>query len=450
MRPGNLGRGFEFLSSGGFGRAVSSHPIEVKAEEAIKIIKPGHRIFIDQAMGEPLTLADALYDAREELRDVEIIGGPWVGECKYIRKEVKGHFRLLTFMVRPNMKEAFQEGIVDYIPAKLSDVHQFFRSDGPLPLDVALIGVAPPDDQGNCSLGIAINYALDAALQARWVIAEVNEQMPRTLGDCSLPLSRIHSLVPSSRPLLEYPLPKIREKEKRIGENVASLIPNGATLEIGMGGIPSAILAALYYKTDLGIHSGMISDEIIPLVEKGVITNLEKPVNRGKIVTAMLAGSDKLYRYAHENPLFEFYPYRYTHDVQRIAKLPKFISINSAVEVDLSGQVNAETLHGTQIAAVGGQADWVRGAAISPGGISIIALDSTAARGTQSRIVHRLDPGSAVTTPRYDIDFVVTEHGIAGLRGKSLSQRAKSLMAIAHPDFRDRLAREYYEKRSFS
>lgn len=428
---------------------MSSHPIEVRAEEAIKIIKPGDRIFIDQAMGEPLTLADALYEAREELTDVEIIGGPWVGECKYIRKEVKGHFRLLTFLVRPNMREAIQEGIADYIPAKLSDVHHFFRSDGPLPLDVALIGVAPPDKNGNCSLGIAINYALDAALQARLVIAEVNEEMPRTLGDCSLPLSRIHYLVHSSRPLLEYPLPTIGEKEKRIGENVASLIPNGASIEIGIGGIPSAILASLYDKSDLGVHSGMISDEIISLVEKGVITNLEKPINKGKIVTAMLAGSRKLYRYAHENPLFEFYPYRYTHDLHLIAKLPKFISINSAVEIDLSGQVNAETLGGVQIAGVGGQADWVRGAAISRGGMSIIALDSTAARGTRSRIVPCLDPRSAITTPRYDVDFVVTEYGIADLRGKSLKQRAEAIIPVAHPDFRDLLKEQYKKGQPF-
>lgn len=424
---------------------MSSFPIETSAEEAIKIVRPGHRIFIGQALGEPLVLAEALYESRDNLTNIEIIGGSWSGKCKYASKEVKGRFRVLSFMQKFNMLESVQDGIADYIPAKISNIHQLFEKTGPLPIDVALIQVSPPDDNGYCSLGIGVLYALDAALNARHVIAEVNDQMPRTLGNCSIHISKINYIVHSSRPLPEYPLAKIGEKEKKIGEYIANIMPDGATFETGIGAIPSAILASLSEKSDLGIHSGMVSDGIIPLVEKGIINNLQKPIDKGRIVTSMLAGSHHLYHYAHENPVFKFYPSSYTHDIEVIKKLPRFVSINSAIEVDLTGQVNAETVNGIQIAGVGGQADWVRGALSSHEGRSIIALTSTAQKGTKSKIVPYLGYASAVTTPRYDVDFVVTEYGIAFLKGKSLMQRAEAMSEIAHPDFRDQLLKTYKE-----
>ena len=254
-------------------KKMDSRPIETDAEEAIKILRPGYRIFIGQALAEPFILTEALYENRDSLTNIEIVGTSWANECKYASKDVKGHFRFLTFMLKPNMLESLKEGITDYIPAKISNIHQLFQKNGPLPLDIALIQVSPPDNNGYCSLGIGVLYALDAALNARYVIAEVNDQMPRTLGNCSIHISKISYMVHSSRPLPQYFLPKIAEREKKIGEYVAKIVPDGATFEIGMGAIPSAILESLFDKSDLGIHSGMITDGIIPLVEKGIINN---------------------------------------------------------------------------------------------------------------------------------------------------------------------------------
>lgn len=424
---------------------MNAFPVETSAQEAMKAIRPGYRIFIGQALGEPLVLAEALYESRDRLTNIEIVGSSWAHQCKYAGKEVKGHFRLLSFMLKPNILESVQEGIADYIPAKISNIHQYFKRSGPLPLDVALIQVSPPDDNGYCSLGIGVLYALDAALNARYVIAEVNDQMPRTLGKCSIHVSKIKYMVHSSRPLPEYSLPKIGEKEEKIGQYVASIMPDGATFEIGMGAIPSAILASLFGKSNLGVHSGMVTDGIIPLIEKGIVNNLQKSIDKGRVVTSMLAGSHHLYRYAHENHVFKFYPNSYTNDIAVISKLSRFVSINSAIEVDLTGQVNAETVGGIQISGVGGQADWVRGSLSSPGGVSIVALTSTAQKGTKSKIVPYLDQASVVTTPRYDVDFVVTEYGVAGLEGKSLMQRAEAISKIAHPDFQDQLLKTYKE-----
>ena len=340
-------------------------------------------------------------------------------------------------------RQALHTGKVELLPVKLSEAHALFLANGVLPLDVALIQVSPPDEQGYCSLGVTAGYTLDAAFNARIVIAEVNKQMPRTFGNNQLSIDRFDYLVETSRPLLEYPSPVVGEVEMAVAKNVRQLIGDRAVLSFGVGNIPEAVLRSLSGKRHLGIHSGMICDSMATLIEAGVITNERKNIARGKSVAALALGTKKLFRFMDENPGVEMHPFSYTHDIMNLAQLDNFVSINSALEVDLTGQISAESIGGVQISTIGGQADFARGAALSKGGKSVIAFTSTTRGGKNSRIVPQFMAGTVISTPRYDVQYVVTEYGIAELWGKTQFERMDALIAIAHPRFRDDLCRCY-------
>lgn len=412
---------------------------EVTAHEAINHIKSGDTIYLADTAGEPEVLVEAFIASKERLKGLTIIGGHTLGKAPYVQSSMGEYFHFFTIMTGVDVRRSVNDRMADYIPIRLFDIPRLFAPGGPWPLDAALITVSPPDSSGFCSLGVTVNFTLDAALNARIVIAEVNKRMPRTAGNCLLHVDQIDFMVPSDRQLLQLPPPPADEKNLAIAKNVCQLIPDGATLQTGSGAVPESMLGLLADKRNLGIHTGMLSEGIVDLVQKGAVTNMEKPINRGKIVASVMWGTDKLYRWADNNPLIEMHPVGYTHNPWVIAKLPKFIAVNSAVEVDLTGQVNAESLGTAQLSGVGGQADYVRGAKLSEGGKSIITLLSTAQGGKHSRIVSHLSPGSVVTTPRYDVNYVVTEYGVAELFGKTMRQRAEALISIAHPDFRDSL-----------
>ncbi len=415
----------------------------VSAQEAIHAIKAGQRVLVGEACGEPQTLVEALLENKEYLKGIEVVPGSLVGGRPYLQAGLEEFFHFLTFHVTPDTTHGVGEGWIDYIPIRREEVPTLFQPGGTMPLDVALIQVTPPDERGYCSLGVVAGHTLAGALNARTVIAEVNEQMPWTHGDTIIPLAKLDYLVKSSRPVLTFADPPVGEEEKRIGQYVAELVPDGATLELGIGALPVAVLSSLNGKRELGIHSGMITDSVLDLIERGVITNARKSIDRGKTVTGLLMGSERLYRYAHRNPNVEVKPVDYTHAIKTLAQIDNFMALNSEVEVDLTGQVNAESLGKRQISGVGGQADFIRGAALSKGGKSIITMNSTARNGEISRIVPFIGNGAYVTTPRFDNHYVVTEFGIAELRGKTLTQRAEALIKIAHPKFQEELRRSY-------
>lgn len=409
---------------------------KASAQEAIQSVSSGQVIFLGNACAEPQPLVEALVANCQRLEAVKIVNAFIPAEAPYLRSDLGKHFEVVTLQMSGPMVEAVRTGRADYIPCNVSQMARMLK-DGPLTPDVALVQVSPPDSNGYCSFGISVDFTKLAAESARIVVAEVNDQMPRTLGDSSVHVSKLSWIVESSRPLLALPEPPPADQiSTTIGDFVAGLVADGSTIQIGIGTIPNAVLAALSAKRDLGIHSGMISDAFMPLIQSGAVTNATKPVNVGKSVTAMLLGSAALYRFAHENPDVEMYPVTHTHDINIIGQIPNFVAINSAFQIDLTGQVNAETIGGMQVSGVGGQLDFVRGAARSPGGKSIIALTSTAGKGKISRIVRRLDEAAVVSTPRADVRYVVTEYGVADLFGKGLRERARSLAAIAHPDFR--------------
>ncbi|MFC2052449.1 acetyl-CoA hydrolase/transferase family protein [Chloroflexota bacterium] len=412
---------------------------EVTASEAIKHIKSGDTVYLADTAGEPEVLVEALMADKDRFKGLTIIGGHTLGKAPYAQKNVKKHFNFFTIMTGVDTRGPVNDGTADYIPVRLFDIPRLFAPDGPWPLDVALITVSPPDESGFCSLGVTVNYTLDAALNARMVIAEVNNQMPRTQGNCLLHVDQLDFMVHSDRQLLQLVTPKIDEKAKAIANHVCQLVPDGATLQFGTGAVPESLIGLLTDKRRLGIHTGMLSDGIVDLMQSGAVTNSEKPINQGKIVATVIWGTDKLYRWVDNNPLLEMHPVSYTHDPRVMAQLPNFIAINSAIEVDLTGQVNAESIGNMQVSGVAGQADWTGGAKLSLEGKSIITLPSTAQGGKLSRIVNHLGLGSVVTTPRYDATYIVTEYGIAELFGKTRRQRAEALTAIAHPDFRDSL-----------
>lgn len=410
------------------------------ARDALRqAIKPGDRVFFSIASGQPQTLLQALAEDFEYYKDVEIISGYLLAEHPLAKEGFESSFRCVSHQISPPLRKAVEEGRIDFLPARLSDVPRIHGRHGPAPVDVVLLQVAPPDKTGKFSLGVSTSMAYPLAREARAVVAEVNDQAPRTFGPCSLGSSEIDYLVECSAPLIPYPEIKVGEPERRIAEFVTDLIPDGATLQVGIGNLPTAILQLLDGKKDLGIHSGMLSDSIVDLVEKGAISNLKKSVYQGKIVGGELIGTEKLFRFGHENPLLEMHPAEVSHNSWVIGKIDHFVAINSAIEIDLTGQINAESINGLQVSGVGGQMDFVEGASLSPGGKSITAITASAGRGKISRIVPWLSGGSAVTIPSYLADIVVTEYGVARLRGKSFRQRAEALMAIAHPDFRDQL-----------
>jgi len=409
----------------------------MSAEDALKKVNNGDRVVTGHACGEPPTLVDALVARSPELQDVEIVHMVAMGPAKYAQPGMEGSFRHNSLFVGAATRKAISEGRALHTPCFFSEIPRLFTWKI-LPVDVTLMQVAPPDDEGYCSLGVSVDYTLAASRSDRVTIAQMNKYMPRTLGG-RIHLDEIDCIVEKDEPLIELKPPAIGDIERAIGENVAALIEDGSTLQLGIGAIPDAVLLFLTGKKDLGIHSEMFSDGILKLTEAGVVTNRKKTINTGKFVATFLMGTRKLYDFVDNNPDVWMQPVDYTNDPYIIGQHEKMVSINSALQVDFMGQVNAEMIGRNQFSGVGGQLDFVRGASRSKGGKSIIALPSTAAKGKVSRIACELDRGSAVTTSRNDVHFIVTEYGAADLRGKSIRDRAKALIGIAHPDFRESL-----------
>lgn len=411
---------------------------KMSAVRALQNVRSGDRVWIQSGCGTPSTLVNALVAGADDLRDVEIVHMMTLGSADYTKPEYEGHFRHRGLFLGANVREAVVAGRADYTPIFLSEIEGLFIS-GAMPLDVVLMQVSPPDEHGFVSLGTTVDCTLTAMRHARTVIAEVNDRMPRTHGDTFLHVSHLSALVETSRPLLELHAEPVTELHLRVARNVASLIPDGATLQTGIGGIPEAVLACLADKRDLGIHTEMCSDGVIDLMESGVINGERKSLHRGKIVAAFVLGTQRLFDFIHENSSFEFRVISYTNDPFVVAQNDRMVAINSALQVDLTGQVCADSLGTKPYSGFGGQLDFIRGAARSKGGIPIIALPSTAMHGDVSRIVPVLEPGGGVVTSRADVHYVVTEHGIAYLHGKTLRERAEALIAIADPRFQSEL-----------
>ena len=408
------------------------------AREAITLLQRGRRILIGSGAAEPVSLVEAMVEHGNHLVDNEIIHLLTLGPAPYVKREFAHRFRHTAFFIGSNVREAVQEGRADFIPVFLSEIPEIIRSRR-IRIDVALIQTSPPDAHGFVSLGVSVDIVRAAVDSADLVLAEVNPRMPRTHGDSFLHVSKIHRLVPVDAPLFELACDTPGEVEAAIGRHVATLVPHGATIQTGIGSIPDAVLAALADHPDLGIHTEMLSDGIMALVKAGAITGAAKTLLRGKLVTSFVMGSRALYEWAHDNPLLEMRGSDFTNDPQVIARNDRMVSVNSALAVDLTGQVAADTVMGKFFSGIGGQVDFVRGAAHSRGGRSIIALRSTARDGKISRIRAALDEGTGVVTSRGDVRYVVTEYGIADLWGKSVRERALALIEIAHPDFRGEL-----------
>lgn len=413
----------------------------VTAENAIRHIQSNQSVYIHSNAAAPLPLIDALVARSHELKDVEIYHILTMGPAAYTAKEYKDSFRVHALFIGSNVRQAVNEGRASYTPVFLSEIPLLFLS-GKRPLDVCLIQVSPPDQHGYCSFGVSVDCTLAARKAARIVIAEVNKQMPRTLGRSFVHVSRLDYIVETDRPIPEHSSKTPGDVSRAIGQNVASLIEDGATLQMGIGEIPDAVLRCLMDKKDLGIHSEMFSDGVLDLVEAGVITNDCKTVLPGKIAVSFVMGTKRLYDFVDNNPLVEFQTSDYINDPAIIAQNNKMTAINSALQVDLSGQICADSVGEQLYSGFGGQVDFIRGAARSNQGKPIIALPSTAKNGTISRIVTHLSRGSGVVTSRGDVHYVVTEYGIADLWGKDLKSRAKALISIAHPKFRELLERE--------
>jgi acyl-CoA hydrolase/GNAT superfamily N-acetyltransferase len=406
----------------------------VDARKALAGLRRGSRVFIGSGCAEPVLLVKALAE-RDDLEDVEVLHIMTVGQAPYARAAEGGRFRHNAFFIGSNVREAVAAGQADYTPVFLSEIPDLFRSRR-LPLDVALISVTTPDAHGYCSLGVSVDVVKSAVEAADLLIAEVNPTMPRTHGAGFLHVNDIDFFVPSTDPILEIPIPQADPVSTRIGEFCAELVPHGATLQLGIGAIPNATLAALGNKKDLGLHSEMISDGVIDLIRSGVINGRKKTTHPGKAVTSFCMGSRRLYDFIHDNPFFEFLPTEYVNDPFVIARNDRMISINSALQVDLTGQVCADSIGTRFYSGIGGQVDFIRGAARSREGRSILALPSTAKDGKISRIVPILSDGAGVVTTRGDVHTVVTEFGVAELKGRTVRERALALISIAHPDFR--------------
>ena len=413
------------------------------AEGAVKKIKSGDRVVVAHACGEPSHLLEAMVANADAYRNVEIVHMVAMGKGEYCKPEYADNFRHNAFFVGGSTRDAIAEGRGDFTPSFFFEIPRQFSTT--MPVDVAMVMVTPPDENGMCSLGVSVDYTLEAVKQAKLVIAQVNPQMPWTGPHSLVSVDELDCIVEYEAPLIELAPPKIGEVEKAIGEHCASLVPDGATLQLGIGAIPDAVLLFLKGKKDLGIHSEMFSDGVVELMERGVINNSRKTLHRGVSVANFLMGTQRLYDFVNNNPQVEVYPVEYVNDPVVIAQNDNMVCINSCVQVDLMGQVASESVGLRQISGVGGQVDFVRGAAMSKNGRSIMAMPSTV-KGKASKIVPVLDEGSAVTTSRNDVDYVVTEYGVAHLTGKTLRQRAQALIAIAHPDFRQELM-EVYENR---
>jgi len=410
----------------------------VDAVQALREVRSGDRIWIQSGVGTPSVLVKALVDRAPELRDVEVVHMMTLGDADYTKPECEGHFRHRGMFLGSNVRAAVAAGRADYTPIFLSEIENLITT-GAMPLDAVLLQVSPPDAHGFVSLGTTVDCTMTATRCARTVIAEVNERMPRTHGETSIHVSHLAAIVETSRPLLELVREPVTEQHLGVARNVASLIPDGATLQTGIGGISDAVLTCLGDKRDLGIHSEMCSDSVIGLMESGVLTGERKSLHRGKVVLSFVLGTKPLFDYLHENPSFEFRPICYTNDPFVVAQNDRMVAINSALQIDLTGQVCADSIGTRPYSGFGGQIDFIRGAARSKGGMPIIALPSTAMHGAVSRIVPVLEPGAGVVTSRADVHYVVTERGIAYLHGKTLRERAEALIAIAEPRFQQEL-----------
>ena len=413
----------------------------VSASEAVAGIRSSHQVYVHCAAATPSVLLQALVDRASELRDVGMVHLHTEGPGPHLAPELAASFRHRALFIGPNARAAVNEGRADYVPVFLSDVPRLFRT-GAVALDAVLVNATPPDAHGFCSLGVSVEAMHAAVASARTVIVQLNRSMPRTLGESFLHVDEIDLAVEVDEPPYELHAAPIGDVERRIGEFVAELVPDGATLQLGIGAIPTAAAGHLRHRRDLGVHTEMFSDAVVDLVEAGAITGARKERNRGKIVTAFLMGSKRLYDFVDDNPMVEMRSVDFTNDTHVIRSFDTMTAINSAIEVDVSGQVVADSIGDRLYSGVGGQMDFIRGAALAEHGRAIIALPSTAGDGSISRIVTHLRPGAGVVTTRAHVRTVVTEHGVAELFGKSIRERAKALIAIAHPDHRDALAHE--------
>lgn len=420
----------------------------VSAEDALKLVKSGDNIFVHGASATPTPLLDALVK-REDLSNVKLYHLHLTGELKFVEPEYKDQFRSISLFTGPAMRKPIEEGRADFMPIFLSDIPLLFQN-GHVPLNVAFLQLSPPDEHGYCTLGCSVDTAKAAAENAKIIIAEINEQMPRTHGNTVVPFNKIKAFTITNRPLHEHPLAEETDVEARIGTIVAGLVEDGSTLQMGIGGIPDAVLSRLKNKSDLGIHTEMFSDRAVELFESGAITNKVKKVHQFRLVTSFASGTKRLFDFINDNPAVEFHPCDRTNDTHLIRKNDKVIAINSALEIDLTGQVCADSMGHKIFSGIGGQMDFIRGAALSNGGKPIIALPATAAKGKVSRISLELKPGAGVVTTRGHVQWVVTEFGAVNLFGKTLRERAELLISIAHPDFRSELKNQVNGLRHFS
>ena len=416
---------------------------------ALAVVESGQRVYIHNGCAEPLELVRALTRRGRQLHDVEVVHTMTTGPADYTAPEFEGHIRHNSLFTGGNVRAAVQDGRADYTPIFLSEIEGLFRS-GAFPIDVCLLQCTPPDHCGYMSAGVSIDYSLAAAECARHVIVEVNEQVPHTEGDTVLHVSQVEAFVETSHPLAEYPPPEVTKLHRAIASRVASLVPDGATIQTGIGALPQAVLDFLRDHKDLGVHSELIGDGVIDLIESGVINNSRKSLHRHKSVAGFALGTRRLFDFIDHNPIFEFRPTSYTNDPFVIAQNDYMVAINSAIEVDITGQVCSDSVGRVPYSGIGGQVDFLRGAARSRGGMPIIALPATAKGGTASRIVPTLQPGAGVVTSRGDVHYVITEHGVAYLHGKSLRHRAEALIRVADPRFRDELLRYAVETKLLS
>ncbi|HWP83186.1 MAG TPA: acetyl-CoA hydrolase/transferase C-terminal domain-containing protein [Bacteroidota bacterium] len=412
----------------------------VSVDEAVSFVKSGDRVFISGNAATPLLLMKGLAQRKDSLFDVELNHVLLLGDDPLAKPGMERHFRHNSLFVGPADRDAIAEGRSAYVPVHLSQIPPLFN-ERVIPLDVALIHVSPPDEHGFMSFGVECAASKAAAESAQIVIAQVNDRMPRTLGDVFIHVSRVHKIVECSEPLQTLSVSAASDVEKKVATHVAKLIKDGATLQLGIGGIPDAVLSELDGMQDLGVHTEMVSDGVIKAIDRGIITNQKKTIHAGKVVATFVLGSQELYEYVDNNPHFELHPCDYTNNPFIIAQNDNMVAINSAIEVDLTGQVCADSIGPKIYSGFGGQVDFIRGAAASKNGKPIIALPSTAKGGAVSRIVPQLKQGAGVVTTRADVHYVVTEFGIASLHGKNLQQRYDALIAIAHPAFQAELER---------
>ncbi len=408
------------------------------ADEALRCVQSGMRVYIQPGCAEPETLVEALMRRAPEVEDVEIVHMMTMGAAPYVAPAMAGHFRHNAMFIGGNVREAINDGRADYTPIYLSEIEELFEG-GIMPIDVALLQLSPPDPHGFCSFGVGVDTSLTAAKCARYVVAQINDQMPRTYGDSFIHVTDLDAIVDSCRPLCEMKQPVITDMHKAIARNVAGLIEDGAVLQTGIGGIPDAVLPFLMDRKDLAVHSELVSNGLIPLIEAGVITGARKNFKPRKIILGFAIGTKRLFDFLDNNPIFEFHPTAYTNNPELIARNDNMVAINSALQIDLTGQVCSDSIGSQFYSGIGGQVDFLRGAARSKGGKSIIAISSTAKNGAISRIVPMLSPGAGVVTSRGLIRYVVTEYGVAYLHGKTIRQRAQALIDIAHPKFREEL-----------